>query len=350
MYSTIKNIVTAPPTLHPGHVCGKYLLYPASIFPRREFGIRLQGKYKSNRPNLPLVSIVTVTLNRNNTIERCLLSVLNQTYENIEYIVIDGGSTDGTLEVIEKCSNYIDYCVSERDTGIYNAINKGISLATGNYILVLNSDDSYTNTAVSDLVNNALRTKSDVTHANAYTVSDEGSVTGVLKGWLHKGFYTRGMPIRHETMLVNNSVYNNFGYYNENYLILSDFIYLVDLYAGNCTFSHINKTLLYFSLHGASNVDNDIRYNERARFYRDIFPFLDQADIDLMKKKGRLGIFERIGLIRKYWRRNDSKLFIESMVVNLCYSLIDFKQLASLLLRLVKSTWFSISRFITVNK
>lgn len=339
-----------PPTLYSGRTCGKYLQYPSSLKRHKEFGMRLHNNYKTNKHNLPLVTIITVVLNRQNNIERCLLSVLNQSYENIEYIIIDGGSTDGTVEVIEKYSKYIDYCISEHDTGIYNAINKGISLATGNYILVLNSDDWYTRTAARDLVDVAEKTTADITHANVYTVSEEGKVTGVLKGWLHKGLYTRGMPVRHETMLIKNSVYNKFGYYSEEYLILSDFVYLVNLYNGNCTFSHINKSLLYFSLHGASYIDNDIRFEERSRFIKNMFPFLEQNDIDLLKIKRRASILDRFRLIRKYWRYNNSKLFISSLIVNIFYSLIDFRRLPTLLVKLVKSTWLSISRLITENK
>ncbi len=350
MYSTSKNIVATPPTLYPGRTCGKYLQYPASLNRRKEFGMRLHKSFKTNKHNLPLVTIITVVLNRHNTIEKCLLSVLGQSYENIEYLVIDGGSTDGTTAVIERYSSNIDYCISENDIGIYNAINKGLSLATGKYILVLNSDDWYPSKAVSELVETALSTSADVTHANAYTVNNEGDVIGVLKGWLHQGLYTRGMPVRHETMLIKNSVYNEFGYYSEEYSILSDYVYLVDLYTGKCTFSHINKPLLYFNIHGTSYIDNNNRIEERSRFINEMFPFVDQSDVDLLKTKRRMGMLDRLHLVTKYWRHKESKLFINSLLINIFYSLINFGQLPTLLVKLAKSTWHSISRLFSENK
>jgi len=329
-------MVGSPPICNPSSTCGRYLQYPVSDSPRKEFGLRLEGKYKTSSPNLPLVSIITVVLNRHKTIKRCLLSVLNQTYENIEYIVIDGASTDGTVETIEKYRSSIDYCVSEKDAGIYSAINKGISLSSGSYILILNSDDWYENSAVLDLLTYAQRFDADVTHANAYTVSDQGKVTGRLKGWLHKGLYTRGMPIRHETMLVKNSIYNRFGYYDEHYRILSDYLYLVELYSGKSSFKHLKKEILNFSMHGASNIDIETRHEERSRFFKNMFPFLKDEDVNIMKKKGLLGIRERATLIKKYWHRDDNRLFVQSMAVNILYQAIDFKYLTRLIARFAK--------------
>jgi glycosyltransferase involved in cell wall biosynthesis len=89
------------------------------------------------------VSIVTVVLNDEKNIKKTINSVLNQTYLNIEYIVIDGGSTDGTLDVIEKYNDKINYWISEKDGGIYDAMNKGILQSSGDVIGIINSGDSY---------------------------------------------------------------------------------------------------------------------------------------------------------------------------------------------------------------
>ena len=105
-------------------------------------GYKTKGLFKKNQPdiNLPLFSIITVVYNNVSQIKRCMDSVFNQTYENIEYIVIDGGSTDGTLDLIKEDEGKLDLWISEKDDGIYDAINKGINFSNG-FTLMLHSDD-----------------------------------------------------------------------------------------------------------------------------------------------------------------------------------------------------------------
>lgn len=123
-------------------------------------GLRTQGYYKTSGPAdgaqgaaaAPLVTIITVVFNGAKTVEQTIRSVLAQTYDNVEYIVVDGGSTDGTLEILRRYEHAIDYWVSEKDQGISDAFNKGIALSTGEYHTILNADDWYDRTAISDLV------------------------------------------------------------------------------------------------------------------------------------------------------------------------------------------------------
>ncbi|MDP3110497.1 MAG: glycosyltransferase family 2 protein [Thermodesulfovibrionales bacterium] len=96
----------------------------------------------------PKISIITICLNSEKFLEETILSVLNQSYKNIEYIIIDGGSTDGTLDIMKRYGDRIDYWVSEPDKGISDAFNKGIKLATGDIIAILNSDDYYAHSDV----------------------------------------------------------------------------------------------------------------------------------------------------------------------------------------------------------
>jgi hypothetical protein len=104
-------------------------------------GLRTKGLHKFDRDGWPLVSIVTVVFNGKRYIEQTIQSVINQSYPNVEYIIIDGGSTDGTLDIIRKYDSYLNYWVSDPDRGIYNAMNKGTALASGRYIIHLNADD-----------------------------------------------------------------------------------------------------------------------------------------------------------------------------------------------------------------
>ena len=112
-------------------------------------GLRKQGFYKSSNSDKPLISVITVSLNSEKTIEKAIQSVLNQNYDNVEFIIIDGKSSDQTLEIIKKFESSIDLWISEKDTGIYNAINKGLKICSGDIIGILNSDDEYTKDALS---------------------------------------------------------------------------------------------------------------------------------------------------------------------------------------------------------
>ena len=106
-------------------------------------GLRKRGTLKKDKKNLPLVSIITVVLNNKKFLEQSINSVLNQRYKNHEHIIIDGKSTDGTVEILRKNNSKIDYWVSEKDRGIYNAMNNGIKLSRGSLIVILNSDDVF---------------------------------------------------------------------------------------------------------------------------------------------------------------------------------------------------------------
>lgn len=109
--------------------------------------------------NNPLISVVTVSYNAVSTIEQTILSVINQTYPHIEYIIIDGGSTDGTVDIIKKYADKIAYWVSEPDKGIYDAMNKGIKVATGEWINFMNSGDClYRNDTIEKILNKSSTT------------------------------------------------------------------------------------------------------------------------------------------------------------------------------------------------
>ena len=111
-------------------------------------GRRLKGIVRDGTPDRPLVSIVTVVYNGAATIERTIASVLGQSYPNIEYIIVDGGSTDGTLDILRAHEDRVDLWVSERDGGIYDAMNKGVALCTGEWVGLINADDWYVDDAV----------------------------------------------------------------------------------------------------------------------------------------------------------------------------------------------------------
>ena len=129
----------------------------------------------------PLISVITVTFNAALSIEQTILSVINQTYSNIEYIIIDGGSTDGTIDIIKKYSNRISYWISEPDKGIYDAMNKGIKVATGEWINFMNVGDAfYDNSVIENIFYNKTYDKIDIIYGNTNLVYSFGS--HVLEG------------------------------------------------------------------------------------------------------------------------------------------------------------------------
>ena len=110
-------------------------------------GLRTKGVFKQSSKTKPLISVITVVLNGDKNIEGCINSLQNQNYKNFEHIVIDGGSSDKTKEIIKKYEDKIDYWCQKKDKGIYDAFNTGMKLAKGNYLGFLNSDDIYTENA-----------------------------------------------------------------------------------------------------------------------------------------------------------------------------------------------------------
>ena len=107
------------------------LFLPESENRKGEGGLRTKGYFKKSYDDKPLISIITVVFNGERYLEQTIQSVIDQTYDNVEYIIIDGGSTDGTLDIIKKYEDKIDYWVSEKDNGIYDAMNKGIKVCYG---------------------------------------------------------------------------------------------------------------------------------------------------------------------------------------------------------------------------
>lgn len=110
---------------------------------RKEDGLRRRGYFRQFTNNLPLITVITVVYNNDKYLEQTIKSIIEQTYEAVEYIVIDGGSIDRTLEIIKKYNNAIDYWLSEPDKGIADAMNKGIRLAKGDFIIFLHADDYF---------------------------------------------------------------------------------------------------------------------------------------------------------------------------------------------------------------
>lgn len=173
------------------------------------------------------VSIITVVYNNKRYIEDCIESVIDQTYRNIEYIVVDGGSTDGTQESVKTFKDNIAYSVSEKDNGLYNALNKGIRKATGDIIGILHSDDLFfQRDTIKVIVNSFKSSKADLIYANGIYV-DKEKINKTLRVYKAKSFKYRylwfGWIPLHTTIFVRKEIFNKFGLYDESFEIASDY-------------------------------------------------------------------------------------------------------------------------------
>ena len=131
------------------------------------------------------ISIITVVRNNVATINDAINSVLSQTYKNIEYIVIDGASTDGTVGVVQSYTNKIDKFITEKDHGLYDAMNKGITLATGDIIGILNSDDMYFDiNVIEDIANTFLEKKTDSVFGDLHYVDKNNTNITMKSNWM----------------------------------------------------------------------------------------------------------------------------------------------------------------------
>jgi glycosyltransferase involved in cell wall biosynthesis len=180
----------------------------------------LKGKKNSNKCNNPRLSIITVVLNGEEYLEHTIKSVLNQKYKNFEYIIIDGGSTDQTLEIIKRYNDQIEYWISEKDRGIYDAFNKGMILAKGDYIGIANSDDVYTEGAF-DILNQYIEKFPEKDFIFGSVKKHWGLLYG-YKPW--KIYFSWGFYSSHSTgFFIKTKSAKKVGLYNLKYKYSSDY-------------------------------------------------------------------------------------------------------------------------------
>ena len=175
----------------------------------------------------PLISIITTVLNNKETIEDAIKSVLNQTYPNIEYIIVDGGSTDGTIEVINKYRKNISKFISEKDRGVYDGMNKGIRMATGEIIGILNSDDIYVrDNVIGEVVKAMEENNADCCWGDLVYV-DAKNTDRIIRYWksseYKEGKFKTGWVPPHPTFFVRKWIYEKYGYFNINFPIAADY-------------------------------------------------------------------------------------------------------------------------------
>ncbi len=235
---------------------------------QEEGGLRTKGYYKKSEDNKPLISVVTVVYNGKENLEQTIKSVLNQTYRNVEFIVIDGGSTDGTLDIIKKYTDQIDYWVSEPDSGIYDAMNKGASLCTGDYVAFLNADDWYNADTIQSVVSALAETDAAYIFGNV-DIYDKGVFEFTLKERLKE--YKIKMPFGHPSLFVLKK-YLLTNPFDTQYKVVADYNFVLGLIKQNLPHHYIDKSLVNFRAGGISSTSNYDK--EKFHIYRSHFGLL----------------------------------------------------------------------------
>ena len=203
------------------------------------------------------VSIITVSFNSAKTIADTIDSVLSQDFPEIEYIIVDGGSTDGTVDIIRQNENRISQWISEKDQGMYDAMNKGIAMATGDVIGILNSDDVYMNThVISDLMRVMQSQNTEVVFGDLILV-DSSNQNKIIRyydsGRFHPSKFKFGWMPAHPTVFVKRELYQKVGKFSTTYQIAADYEMLIRMLAiEKASYAYYPKPVVRMRSGGAS--------------------------------------------------------------------------------------------------
>jgi glycosyltransferase involved in cell wall biosynthesis len=276
-YSTTRIVTKEQPRIEndPSSKVQTTLFLPSHPQRKGEGGLRTKGYFKKSFNDNPLVSIITVVFNGAEHIEQTIKSVISQTYPNIEYIIIDGGSIDGTLDIIKKYENNVDYFVSEPDRGIYDAMNKGIDLANGEWLNFMNAGDSFYNEEVLNKIFQYGRN-----YKNIDIIYSDTFLNGKSPLVCNKD----NNVVIHQSMIYRSNLHKEVGLYlvNEK-LLISDYIFFMlcknkNWYKTDIIISNYNTEGLTskenFILHLNQKIGADLVFNNMDRVYAGLFLLL----------------------------------------------------------------------------
>ena len=240
-YSTTRLLIQADPVI----------FLPKAEGRKGEGGLRTKSYLKKSYDDKPLISIITVVFNGEKYLEGTIQSVINQTYDNVEYIIIDGGSTDGTVDIIKRYEGKIDYWISGKDSGIYDAMNKGVLETTGDIIGIINSDDYYENSIFTQVIKSYQENgKPDIMYGNLVLIDEVKEKKRISIPSEYK--LNRKMSLNHPTCFVKKTLYNE-KLFNISYKICADYDLILHLKKVKKSFLYINKTISYMRIGGISS-------------------------------------------------------------------------------------------------
>jgi glycosyltransferase involved in cell wall biosynthesis len=279
-----------------------------------EGGLRTKGYFKKSYEDKPLISIVTVVYNGEKYLEETIQSIINQTYENIEYIIIDGASTDGTVDIIKKYENQIDYWVSEKDDGIYNAMNKGLDLSSGEWVNFMNSGDKFID------FNTIKELKFDDFSAS----HNVGIITGFVKivdihgNWL--GYrhpyqtledccFVKDNCIAHQATFISANTLKKVGHFSIEYKIQGDYDYWLKAKKLNIKILQLKKDVALFSNDGLSS-NHSLLYLSIREKYRSLYRnnYIGLLKYFYLLSRSLLAIGCKMGVKRIFGKRLSEKI------------------------------------------
>lgn len=263
------------------------------------------------------ISIITINFNNRTGLLKTINSVLNQSYDDFEYIVIDGGSTDGSVDVIKKYSEKISYWVSEKDNGIYHAMNKGVAVAKGDYTLFLNSGDRLYN---NDVINNAnpLSWTADIVCGNVIT--DAGKRLSAPIEVTMEYFINGSLP--HPSTFIKRSLFG-IRPYNENYKIMGDRdFFMYHLISRNSSYQRLNLDISLFDITGISSTAIKDNNDESLRQLA-----IDSILPERVKEDYKLFMGERDNYHRLFYviSKSNKKKYVYRIVVA-CLKMVMFNK------------------------
>jgi len=255
----------------------------------------------------PKLSIITVCYNNKEGLRKTMESVKRQTFKEYEYIVIDGGSTDGTVELIKENEQYIDYWVSEKDNGIYNAMNKGIKVAKGEYCYFLNSDDCIAAPDTVERIFEKMKEDVDIVYGNLAIRKGE-KINRVIKYPQEISYYTffRGEGVmHHQASYIKKDLFEKYGYYRDEIKYVADNLFFFEtIILHNVSCQYIDRVFSTFLGGGVSSaVYSEEDQKALINAYKSSVPNLVWKDYEHLKEKNETTISNiKKKLSRKlYW-------------------------------------------------
>jgi glycosyltransferase involved in cell wall biosynthesis len=264
-----------------------------------------------NQKSIYPLSIITINYNNYEGLKKTVNSVFNQSFTDLEYIVVDGDSNDGSDEFLKTVDAVNFKYISEPDSGIYNAMNKGIAMATGKYLLFLNSGDYLENDNVLNNIKHNLEANFSILSGNIIFEEDKGNR---LREHPEKitFSYLVGNAISHPSTFINSNLFKKHGNYDERYKIVSDWAFFLKILGlNNETYIKLSETISVFDTRGISSLDENLEqvYKEREEVLRSYFPRIFNNDEDTYifnkfissnKRFKYLRIIDKYPFIRKF--------------------------------------------------